>query len=78
MKMHFSVCNKCKTFDYKELINILRDRYPNSTFDLKCQSYCGPGSIRPFVALNEQFIDANNIVELLIKVEKAVGEYNVK
>ncbi len=73
MKIHFSVCNKCRTFDYKELINSLREKYPQATFDLKCQSYCGPGSIRPFVAINERFIDADDMDELLQKIDDAVG-----
>lgn len=72
MKIHFSVCNKCKTFDYKILINSLIEKYPEATFDLKCQSYCGPGSVRPFVAINENFMDADNMEELIVKVDEFI------
>lgn len=72
MNIHFSVCQKCKTFDYKVLINILREKYPNATFDLKCQSFCGPGSLRPFLAVNERFIEADSIEELLEKTEALI------
>lgn len=69
MQIHFSVCNKCKTFNYKEIINVLKDKYPTATFDLKCQSFCGPGSIKPFVAINEHFIIGDDLDDLLIKIE---------
>ncbi len=72
MSLHFSVCQKCKTFDYKVLIGELRTQYPNATFDLKCQSFCGPGSIRPFLAVNERFIEADTIEELLEKTRELV------
>ncbi len=72
MKVHFSVCHKCKTFDYKYLIDVLRKNYPDATFDVKCQSYCGPGSVRPFVSINENFIDAENIDELIYKIDEFI------
>ncbi len=72
MKLKFSVCHKCKTFDHKILVRKLLDKYPDASFDVKCQSYCGPGSKNPFVAVNEIFIEADTIETLLDKVEKEV------
>lgn len=78
MNIHFSVCNKCKTFDYKELIKVLLEKYPSATFDLKCQSFCGPGSIRPFVAINENFIVADTVEGLLENIENFLEDNNVR
>ncbi len=72
MKLHFSICNKCKTLNYKELIAILRTQYPDATFDLKCQSFCGPGSLKPFLAVNEVFIQADDIESLLYETERYI------
>ncbi len=72
MTIHFSVCHKCKSFDYKSLIEVLRDKYPDATYDLKCQSFCGPGSLRPFVAINEVFIEAETIEALLEKIDQHI------
>ncbi|MFV0424369.1 MAG: DUF1450 domain-containing protein [Bacilli bacterium] len=52
------------------MIQILRKKYPYATFDLKCQSYCGPGSNKPFVAINEVFIDGSSLEELIENVEE--------
>ncbi len=72
MRLKFSICHKCKTFNHKELVKKLIASYPDAKFDVKCQSYCGPGSKRPFVAVNEVFIEADSLDELLEKVKNEV------
>ncbi len=78
MKISFGVCNKCKSFNYKELVKELLARWPDAKFDVKCQSYCGPGSKQPFVSVNENFIEANDIASLVSKVEVLLEEKNAK
>ncbi len=78
MNLRFSLCNKCRTVDHKFLVLELRRIYPNASFEVRCQSYCGPGSINPFVAVNEVFISASNNQELLKKVCEHVEVNYVK
>ncbi len=66
-ELNFKICNRCKTVDYKFLIGKLRELFPTATFNLKCQSFCGPGSNEPFLAVNEVYIQAKNVEELLEK-----------
>ncbi len=74
----FATCNKCNGFNHKELVSKLLVLYPDAKYEVKCQSFCGPGSNEPFVAINEVFITASTIDELLLKVEKHLGDKHVK
>ncbi|MFV0499312.1 MAG: DUF1450 domain-containing protein [Bacilli bacterium] len=72
MEINFSICSKCKTVDYKTIINDLRLKYPEAKFDVRCHSYCGPGSLKPFVAVNETFILGDDTQDLLKKVNEFI------
>ncbi len=78
MTIHFATCNKCRTIDHKFLVKELLKRYPEATFEVRCQSFCGPGSIEPFVAINEVFITAKTMELLIAKVEEYIEVNNVK
>lgn len=78
MKLHIATCNKCRTIDHKYLVKTLLEKYPDATFEVRCQSYCGPGSIEPFVAINEVFISAPTMELLIEEVDKYIEVNYVK
>lgn len=65
--IEFGICNECKTMDAKRLVQVLQEKYPEATFNVGCQNYCGPGSLKPFISINERFIDADNFDDLVSK-----------
>lgn len=59
-------CEICKSMKNQQLEQKLRKAFPNVDIQIKCQSYCGPGSRTPFVMIGDDIIEASSI-ELLIK-----------
>ncbi len=78
MAIHFATCNKCRTIDHKYLVNELLKLYPDASFEVRCQSFCGPGSLEPFIAVNEVFISAKSMDVLIEKVVEYIEVNNVK
>lgn len=59
-------CEICKSMKNQKLEQRLKKAFPDAEIDIKCQSYCGPGSRQPFAMIGDDIIDAPS-VELLIK-----------
>ncbi len=68
MSRVYGICNKCKGSDVEELKKAILELDPQATFDVKCQSNCGPGMYEPFVKYNNKFYigdDNEEVIELL-------------
>ena len=68
----FRVCDKCKGFDYKELVGKLKEIDNDSNILVGCQSMCAIGNKMPFVIVNGIPLTANSIDELIDKVKKVI------
>lgn len=59
-------CEICKSMKNQQLEQKLQKAFPELGVQIKCQSYCGPGSRTPFAMIGDDIIEAPS-VELLIK-----------
>lgn len=59
-------CELCKSMKNQQLEQKLKKAFPHAEIQIKCQSYCGPGSRQPFVMIGDDIITAPTI-DLLIK-----------
>lgn len=66
----YKVCNKCRGFNHKKIINEIKKIDSNAEFEIGCQNFCGIGRTKPFVILNDRPIIANNIHELIEKIKQ--------
>jgi hypothetical protein len=62
------ICDKCKGFDYKEIIKKLDSLNYKFEYNIGCQNFCGIGRTRCFLILNNIPIVADNQNELIEKV----------
>ena len=63
------ICDKCKTVDYKKLINTIKNLDKNIEFNIGCQNMCGIGKSKPFVILNHKPVIGNTEEELIEKIK---------
>lgn len=66
-------CEICKSMKNQQLENKLTKAFPEAEIQIKCQSYCGPGSRKPFAMIEDEIIEATTI-DLLIKEIKSYLE----
>lgn len=66
----YKVCNKCKGFDYKKVINEIKKIDNNAEFEIGCQNFCGIGRFKPFIILNNKPIIGENIEDLINKIKQ--------
>lgn len=68
----YRICNKCKSFDYKKLINKIKEVDKDSNILVGCQSMCAIGAKMPFVIVNGIPLIATSLDELIDKVKKVI------
>lgn len=68
--MNFSICDKCKGFDYKKISQLLKKQYPDAKINLGCNNSCGVGRDNIVVICNDNLIVSNKTKELLEKIDK--------
>lgn len=74
--MKIGICIKCKKRGEHVRIHILphiKEKCPLAAIEIKCLSFCGPGSMRPFVVIDDEVIFTQTDEELL---EEIVSRYN--
>ena len=65
----YKICDKCKGFDYKKLINEIKKIDKDAEFEIGCQNFCGIGRTKPFIIINNKPVIADNINELINKIK---------
>ena len=68
-------CDKCKRrgdIVRKELVPRLKKEFPQATFENGCVSFCGPGSKRSFVYVNDLLVYAMSDDELIEKIKEVI------
>jgi uncharacterized protein YuzB (UPF0349 family) len=68
----FKICDKCVGTNIKTIVPKLKELDPNAEIDIKCHSFCGPGSMKPFVIVNERTVFATTEDEVIEKVRKLI------
>ncbi len=71
--MKISICNKCKGFDYLQIIKLLEKKYNNLNFEIGCNNMCGIGRNKIVIIVNDIPIIANDVNELLKKIEETIN-----
>lgn len=65
-KIQIQGCEICKSMKNQRLKERIQKAFPDAEVQIKCQSYCGPGSRKPFVMIDDEIIEAPSI-DLLIE-----------
>jgi len=68
----FKICDKCAGTNIKTLVPKLTALDPNAEIDIKCHSFCGPGSMKPFVIVNERTVFAETEDEVIEKIKRLI------
>lgn len=66
----YKICNKCKGFNYKYLIDEIKKFDNKATFEIGCQNFCGIGRNKAFIILNNKPLIADDENKLLIEIKK--------
>lgn len=74
MSRVYGICNKCKASNVDELKKLILELDPNATFDVKCQSNCGPGMHEPFVKYDNKFYMGDDSLEVIEQLEEDLEE----
>lgn len=74
MKNNFRICDKCKGFNYKNIINEIKKIDETANIEIGCQNFCGIGRTKAFVILNNLPIIADNETELLNKIKEKITQ----
>lgn len=65
-------CETCKSMKNQQLEQKLKKAFPEMEVQIKCQSYCGPGSRMPFVMIDDEIIEAPSIEQLIEAIHQYV------
>ncbi|HHW69266.1 MAG TPA: DUF1450 domain-containing protein [Tenericutes bacterium] len=68
----FKICNKCKSTNVDRLINKIKELDKNSVIETGCVNVCGIGMRKPFVIHNDILIIADDIDELIKKIQEKI------
>ena len=63
------ICDKCKSVNYKRLIEQIKNINKDVEFIVGCQNMCGIGRKNPFVILNHKPIIGDNEQDLINKIK---------
>ncbi|MGL4663008.1 MAG: DUF1450 domain-containing protein [Culicoidibacterales bacterium] len=61
-------CEVCKSMKNQQLEQKLKKEFPDAEIQIKCHSYCGPGSRKPFVMIDDEIFEAPTINELIAEI----------
>lgn len=70
-------CDKCKRrgdIVRTKLLPRLKKEFPHAEFQSGCVSFCGPGSQKPFVYVNDMLVYATNDDELIEQIHQTIAE----
>ena len=67
--MKIKVCNKCKGFDYKKVINAINEKIENVDYEIGCNNMCGIGRSKVVVIVDNKPVVADNIEDLINKIK---------
>jgi len=70
-------CDKCKRrgdIVKAQLVPKLQKEFPQAVFEAKCLSFCGPGSKKPFVYVNDTLVYADSDEALIEKIKQVIAE----
>jgi uncharacterized protein YuzB (UPF0349 family) len=70
--MKISICDKCKSIDYKRILNKLRKLYPDADYELGCNNMCGIGRNKVVILLDNKPIIADTENELIEKLKTSL------
>lgn len=71
--MEIKYCTRCKRRGHlvkSELLPMLKEKYPDASYEDMCLSFCGPGSKGPIVSINGQLLFADTNEELMEAIEE--------
>lgn len=71
-KNEIRICDKCKGFNYQNIIKSIKELDNNANIMIGCQNFCGIGRTKAFIILNNIPIIADNETELLIKIKEKI------
>lgn len=74
LTIKISSCEICKSMKNQRLSEKLAKAFPQAQIQMKCQSYCGPGSRQPFVMINDDIITAQTVDMLIKEIEKYLSK----
>lgn len=81
MVVTIKYCDRCKRrgdIVKAQLVPRLQKEFPEATFEAECLSFCGPGSKKPFVAVNNELVYADSDDELVRKIDERLRRVKVK
>lgn len=68
--MNIKICDRCKGFDYRRIINEIDKLGLEVKYEIGCNSMCGVGRSNIVLIVNGKPIIAKNINELLQKLSE--------
>ena len=66
--MNIKICDKCKGFDYRKIIEEIDKLGIENKYEIGCNSMCGVGRNSIVVIVNNKTIIAKSVNELLEKI----------
>ena len=69
--MEVRICDKCKGFKYKEVMDALNKNFPNIKYTLGCNNMCGIGRSKVVAVVNNHPLVADTVEELIEKIKKS-------
>ena len=74
MKNNYRICDKCKGFNYQNLVDEIKKIDENANIEIGCQNFCGIGRSKAFIILNNLPIIADNEEQLLDKIKEKITQ----
>lgn len=68
--MNIKICNKCKGFNYKKVIDEINKNFSNVTYEIGCNNMCGIGRNKIVVIANNRPLVVENVNELIDKLKE--------
>lgn len=68
--MKIKICNKCKGFNYKEIMKVLDNNFNDIEYTIGCNNMCGIGRSKIVVIKDNKPIVVDTIDDLINKIKK--------